>query len=169
MKKCLIGAVILACLIALILSAIPFAVPPIVERVATEQLARFGVSCRVKLNLEYCWMSTGPGLRGDLNAEIPDSPWRLKADFGAADGTWSMKVYDMGATRPSVGDADGDLVAESADLGFRNPAQGGLSSYCFNTQGNAPVLANDPADPSLVLYDNIVVTEEDRGVAIILR
>ena len=132
---------------------------------------QFGVCSNVQV---YAWNGNGAGSGQrafpTLSKALDTSHWyRFKADFSAADGTWSMKVYDMGATRPSVDDADGDLVAESADLGFRNPAQGGLSSYCFNTQGNAPVLANDPADPSLALYDNIVVTEEDRGVAIILR
>ena len=80
-----------------------------------------------------------------------------------------MKVYDMGVRHPSADDADGVLVAESANLGFRNPAREGLSALCFNTQGNAPVLANDPTDPGMALYDNVVVTKEDRGTAIILR
>ena len=132
---------------------------------------QFGVCSNVQV---YAWNGDGAGsgqrVFPTVSHALDTSHWyRFKADFNAAEESWSMKVYDMGVMRPAAEDADGVLVAESANLGFRNPAREGLSALCFNTQGNAPVLANDPTDPGMALYDNVILQEEDRGVAVIIR
>lgn len=81
----------LAALVALVLIAAPFAVPPVVERIVTGKLAEFGVRAKVAMTLGYCWRN-GPGVKGALRVSVPDTPWNVRAAFGASCSEWSAKV-----------------------------------------------------------------------------
>ena len=84
--------------------------------------------------------------------------------------TWSLKVYDMGAAQPTSGTENGTLVAEAADLGFRNTPVGGISSVGLATFGVSSSLDGlGTADPGPVFYDNITVWKKPIGMRIIIR
>lgn len=83
---------ILVIALGLVLAAIPFVVPKVVEEVATTQLEKLGFPFDVKMKLGYCWMSTGPGIRGALSVSIPGSAWKIDSDFSAALCQWHANV-----------------------------------------------------------------------------
>jgi len=74
-----------------VLMAVPFVVPPVVEGLAVSKLAAFGIDADVRLRLGYCWRN-GPGVEGDLRVSVPDAPWRVKAVFGASCGEWFVQA-----------------------------------------------------------------------------
>lgn len=97
--------------------------------------------------------------------------YRYRADFDVTSSTWAIAVYDMGAEQPTA-DAvpPGAPLAVKTDIAFRVASENGLSAICFNTQGNTHTQLSDGWGASdLALFDNVVVTKEDRGTAIILR
>ena len=95
--------------------------------------------------------------------------YRFAATANMDTERWSLKVYDMGATQPTVATANGTLVAEAADLGFRNTPVGGISSVGLATFGVSSQLDGlGTADPGPVFYDNIKVEKEPPGVLIMV-
>lgn len=83
--------VLLVIVMAVVLVVAPFVVPPIVERLAEEKLAAFGVGADVSLKFGYCWRN-GPGVEGTLRVSLPKTPWDVRAAFGASCSEWSAKV-----------------------------------------------------------------------------
>ena len=82
---------VLAGLLLILAISLPVAVPPLVERIAVEKFAEFGLPASVKMNLNWRWRN-GPGLAGDVSVLIKDSPWRVNAAFGASCCEWSAEV-----------------------------------------------------------------------------
>lgn len=69
-----------------------FAVPPIAETWTENQLAELGIHGDVRVRLGLCWTTTGPGIEGSARVSVPDSPWKVKANFSAAPCQWHAKV-----------------------------------------------------------------------------
>ena len=83
---------------------------------------------------------------------------------------WSLKVYDMGASQPTLATANGTLVAQVANLGFRNVPVGGISSVEFATFGvSASLEGLGTADPGPVFYDNVKVWKTPTAMTITVR
>jgi len=101
-KWCLL---VLTAIVAALLVALPFALPPLVCGVAETKLAEYGYPARVKMSLGYTWRS-GPELVGTLHLGLLNSPWQVNADFGAGLGEWHALVRlpqtDFAETDPLV-------------------------------------------------------------------
>lgn len=69
-----------------------FAVPPIAEAWVEDKAAELGIHADVRVRLGLCWTSTGPGIEGSARVSVPDSPWKVKANFSAAPCQWHAKV-----------------------------------------------------------------------------
>lgn len=86
-------------------SALPFAVPPAVEHFATAKMKELGFPGFVKMSLGYTWRK-GPELTGTIAAKLADSPWRVRAEFGAGFGEWHAAVTipetDFDETDPTL-------------------------------------------------------------------
>ena len=128
----------------------------------------------VYTNLQlYVWNGSGTSSVARQYPEsakaIDPSHWyRFRASFNCKTGKWSLKVFDMGTKDPSVFSGNGEQSVFADDLDFRLQTPNGLSSYYLTSRGNAPALANDPNDPNMTLFDNVVVTESN-PLLIILR
>lgn len=81
----------LTVIMVIVLVALPLAVPPLVEHVISAKLTEFGLFPHVSMSLGYCWRN-GPGIDGSLRVALVDSPWRVKADFGASCSEWAVRV-----------------------------------------------------------------------------
>lgn len=79
---------IVGIVIGLVLAAVRFVLPPIAEEIAIAKLSQPGLPLDVHLKLRYCWTSTGPGVRGEVNLNVLNSPWALTGDFMAAPCQW---------------------------------------------------------------------------------
>ncbi len=76
----------------------------------------------------------------------------------------------MGATQPTPGTENGTLVAEAANLGFRDTPVGGMSSVGLATFGVSSSLDGlGTADPGPVFYNNITVWKKPTGMRITIR
>ena len=73
----------LAAALVVLVCAIPFAVPPVVEHVIATKIAEFGLFPDVRMSLGYRWLN-GPCLAGELSVAVMDSPWRATARFSAS-------------------------------------------------------------------------------------
>ena len=83
---------ILVTIVVIAAVAIPFAVPPLATRIVTSKLLQLGIPADLDFHLGYCWTSAGPGLRGKCKLSLPNTPWTVKADFGASVGNWHATV-----------------------------------------------------------------------------
>lgn len=96
--------------------------------------------------------------------------YRFAATADMEANQWSLKIYDMGSVQPTLAAANGTLVAEAANLGFRNVPVGGISSVGLATFGVSSSLDGlGTADPGPVFYDNIRVEKEPKGMFLIFR
>ena len=88
-KRLLIGFVVLLVIIAGLLPAV---VPPLVERLAQAKFAAFGFdNARARMKIGWCWRN-GPGLEGSVRIFTLDSPWCIRATFGASCCEWEASV-----------------------------------------------------------------------------
>lgn len=71
--------------------AVPTVVPWIIGDVASAKLAELGYPTDVSLTIGYCWRN-GPGICGELEAEVVGSPWRARARFAASACEWEASV-----------------------------------------------------------------------------
>ena len=77
--------------LVVLLVALPFAVPPLVQDLAVRKLAEFGVPSAVKMTLGYVWHK-GPEIAGTLAVSVNGTPWTVRADFGAGFGEYHARV-----------------------------------------------------------------------------
>jgi len=92
MKKLAIRIVItLAAALGLLLAAVPYILPPLVQRFAKEKLSELGFPSLVRMDLGYAWCK-GPELAGTLNLRLMDSPVEARASFGIGLGTWHARL-----------------------------------------------------------------------------
>ena len=82
---------VLAAVLTTIVVLLTFVVPPVVKSVAEKKLAELGFPTRVLMDLGYTWRR-GPEISGTLRAVLLDSPWQIRAEFGAGFGEWHAKV-----------------------------------------------------------------------------
>ena len=87
-KRMLIGFLAAVLLLA---AALPFAVPPLVERIVREKIDSFGLFSHVSSSLGWCWRN-GPGLSGRVDVSFPGSPWRIRTTFGGSCCEWFARV-----------------------------------------------------------------------------
>ena len=92
MKKVIKWTLIPIGIIGLLLAALPFVMPPIVEGIAHAKLSSLDFPLDLQFDLGYCWTSTGPGIRGKATLSILDTPWAVNADFSAALCQWHAHV-----------------------------------------------------------------------------
>lgn len=92
MKRVLKWSLVLIGITGLLLAAAPFAVPPIIEGIAQAKLSSPDFPLDLRLDLGYCWTSTGPGIRGKATVSLMDTPWTVNADFAAALCQWHAHV-----------------------------------------------------------------------------
>ena len=83
--------IVLAAILIAVLALVPVVVPPAVELMVRSKIAEVGLFADVRMTLDYCWRN-GPGVSGSLSVAVCDSPWRVKANFGASVGEWSADV-----------------------------------------------------------------------------
>lgn len=87
-KRLLLG---LMTMLVICLAAAPFVIPAVVEHYISSKLSELGFIPKVRMDLGYCWRN-GPGVAGSLNVAIMDSPWSVRANFGASCSEWSVRV-----------------------------------------------------------------------------
>ena len=96
----------------------------------------------------------------------------LAGPVGAAEldlaGTWTLKVYDQGASHPTASTPDGTLVKEESGLPFISQPEGGVSAVGLYATGNANG-ASSVEDAGQALFDNLKVYEAPRGACVIFR
>jgi len=88
-RKILIGMAVTA---LIVLALVPVVVPTVVEYLLAKRIAAYGLFPDVRMSLGYCWRN-GPGLEGDIEVSVVDSPWRISAEFGASCCEWSAAVH----------------------------------------------------------------------------
>ena len=92
MKKALKRLLIaMLAFLAIVLVAAPLVLPPAVEYVLSKKIAELGFMPDVRMNFGYCWRN-GPGIEGSLSVALMDTPWRIRAKFGASCSEWSASV-----------------------------------------------------------------------------
>ena len=92
MKKAVKRLLIFVAVMVFVAAALlPAVVPPIVERFVTQKLDAFGLPGHVRMNLGWCWRN-GPGLEGGIRVALVDTPWSVRAEFGASCCEWSASV-----------------------------------------------------------------------------
>ena len=87
--KCILLA--LAAVLTVVAVLLPLVVPPVVKSVAEKKLAELGFPAQVLMDLGYTWRC-GPEISGSLRIGLSDSPWKVRATFGAGFGTWHVRV-----------------------------------------------------------------------------
>ena len=90
-KAAKIILIILAAVLTTVVVLLPFVVPPVVKSVAEKKMAELGFPTRVLMDLGYTWRR-GPEISGSLRVVLRDSPWQIRAEFGAGFGEWHAKV-----------------------------------------------------------------------------
>lgn len=102
MRRLLIG---LATIVFVVAALLPAVVPPAVERIVQGEIADFGLKAHVKADLDWCWRN-GPGLAGRIRIALADSPWCVRATFGASCCEWEASVKmsetEFSETDPTV-------------------------------------------------------------------
>ena len=112
MRKFLLGTLIVATVTLIVIAAaLPFAVPPLVKRVAEAKLAEFNFPASVEMRLGYVWRK-GPEIDGSLSVALKDGPWRVNADFGAGFGEWHAHVKMDETSFSELDPTIGRLLAE---------------------------------------------------------
>ena len=105
-------------------------------------------------------------------AAIDKSHWyrfRVKAAPTSAGGTFTVKVYDQGATKPAASDADGTLVETFSDLAL--PAFGGQGMTTFGLAASnfSGTRGGGIDDPNVALVDNLSADFNPAAFMLILR
>ena len=105
-------------------------------------------------------------------AAIDKSHWyrfRVKAAPTSAGGTFTVKVYDQGATKPAANAADGTLVETFSDLAL--PAFGGQGMTTFGLAASnfTGTRGGGIDDPNVALVDNLSATFNPAAFVLILR
>lgn len=90
-KAVKITVITLTAIILAVVIALPVAVPPLVERFIAEKISAFGLVPDVKMCLYYGWRN-GPGINGTLRVAVADTPWCVRARFGASCCEWSASI-----------------------------------------------------------------------------
>ena len=102
MKRLLIG---LTAIVFVVAALLPAVVPPAIERIVRSKIADFGLKAYVKANLDWGWRN-GPGLAGTIRIALADSPWCVRATFGASCCEWEASVKmdetEFSETDPTV-------------------------------------------------------------------
>ena len=104
-------------------------------------------------------------------AAIDTSHWyrfRVKAAPTNAGGTFTVKVYDQGATKPAANAADGMLVETFSDLAL--PAFGGqgMTTFGLAAAGFAG-MSGGIDDPNVALVDNLSADFKPAAFMVIMR
>ena len=102
MKRLLIG---LTAIVFVVAALLPAVVPPAIERIVRSKIADFGLKAYVKASLDWGWRN-GPGLAGTIRIALADSPWCIRATFGASCCEWAASVKmdetEFSETDPTV-------------------------------------------------------------------
>ena len=105
-------------------------------------------------------------------AAIDKSHWyrfRVKAAPTSAGGTFTVKVYDQGATKPAANAADGMLVETFSDLVL--PAFGGQGMTTFGLAASnfSGTRGGGIDDPNVALVDNLSADFNPAAFVVIVR
>ena len=105
-------------------------------------------------------------------AAIDTSHWyrfRVKAAPTSAGGTFTVKVYDQGTTKPAANAADGMLVETFSDLAL--PAFGGQGMTTFGLAASnfTGTRGGGLDDPNVVLVDNLSADFKPAAFLVIMR
>ncbi len=135
----------------------------------TARQAAFGISNTVaetvgayynKTMAAFALGGEGPSLVGTA-AQINPSHWyRFAVTVRPETGTYSVRVFDMGATHPECGGANGGtFVAEQRDIPFLNEmGEEGIGAFYIHSYGARGDWNVTGMDAGNVLVDNIVVS-----------
>ena len=135
----------------------------------TARQAAFGISNTVAETIGAYYNKTmaafavggeGSALVGTSSQIDPTHWYRFSATVRPELGTYSVRVFDMGATHPDCDAAGGGtFVAEQKDIPFLNEmGEEGVGSFYIHSYGARGTLDNTGMDAGNVLVDNIVVT-----------
>jgi hypothetical protein len=104
-------------------------------------------------------------------AAIDTSHWyrfRVKAAPTNAGGTFTVNVYDQGATKPAANAADGTLVETFSDLALPAFDSEGMTTFGLAAAGFAG-MGGGVDDPNVTLVDNLKVDFAPAAMMIIVR
>lgn len=106
-----------------------------------------------------------------LGEAIDTSHWYRFRVTAPVDGpTYSVKLYDMGASHPEMTSADGALVSSFDNLAYANGGPvDGFSGFSLAAYGVPGFSTYNPEDPDIVLFDNVCVDVSSLGFSIIFR
>jgi len=107
-------------------------------------------------------------LSDDLTKDARKNWYRFVAKFDLDRKTWALSVYDQGTDRPLVGTPNGDLIVTQKDIAFKSIDPEGLSAFTLSAKGTSGYWYLD-GDTGGLLIDNVSVTREPAGLAIIVR
>ena len=135
----------------------------------TARQAAFGISNTVAETIGAYYNKTmaafavggeGPALVGTSSQIDPTHWYRFSVTVRPELGTYSVRVFDKGATHPDCDAAGGStFVAEQKDIPFLDEmGEEGVGSFYIHAYGARGTLDNTGMDAGNVLVDNIVVT-----------
>lgn len=104
----------------------------------------------------------------DLVKAARNNWYRFVASFDLDKKTWMLSVYDQGTDRPTLETANGKLMATEKDIAFKSADSEGLSAFTLSAKGSSGYRYLE-GDTGGLLIDNVSVTREPVGLAIILR
>lgn len=103
---------------------------------------------------------------------IDTSHWyrfRVKAAPTNAGGTFTVKVYDQGTTKPAASDADGTLVETFSDLALPPFDGEGMTTFGLAAAGFAGTRGGGLDDPNVALVDNLSVNFNPAAFVIVFK
>jgi hypothetical protein len=95
------------------------------------------------------------------SSAISNDHWyRFRVTASPDENKYSVRLYDMGITHPTVQSATGALVGLASDLPFLNDLDrgDGISAFNIHAYGMGGVVGEAGVDSGNVLVDNICVT-----------
>lgn len=105
---------------------------------------------------------------GTIKDEARNNWYRFVAVFDLDARTWGLTVYNQGTSRPTLDAKNGDLVGALDGLSFKYADPMGLSAFAITAGGSAGSKSLE-GDSMGLLIDNVQVTRDPPGTAIILR
>lgn len=104
----------------------------------------------------------------DSGSIFSHSWYRFVATVDLDAKTWRVDVYNQGAAHPASDDENGTLVQSFEDLSFLVDDPSGVSAFGLAAGASAGTQST-AEDTKCLLFDNVVVEEHRRGMAVIFR
>lgn len=118
-----------------------------------------------------CMLTVGTTSGKTTSAAVVDPThwYRFRVVARPVEGTFSVVVYDQGATKPLLTDGDGAVVATFADVSMPFGKQELMTAIGLYGCGLEASLGGGASDPDVALVDNLTVNSTPFGVMVIVR